>query len=294
MRTIPKQESLPIQEAWSEPSLVHRRPAWQAANLSVGTSSSWPGVLSPAPMIGAMGPAIADAMRFVPVLASNTGWAADQLRTLVLLQPSHGAHGAVRWNDASLQLDYDLMTRCAPSTLPEAAKVSAANDTPSAHAYLAEIATWTGLSTSRLAVLLGVSRRSLYNWLNGSPISSDMQRHLARARELIAQVTEHHDPERTRDWLAANEPSNFDLIRAQNWEALQERLAEVGPPRARRVDDGVLVEPSDVDAFPPAVRTAVLKLFASAPRVAHETGDEPWTPRELTGAIPFDEEDPSD
>jgi hypothetical protein len=245
-------------------------------------------------MITALGETCSDARGFHRAMAANTGWSIDDYKTLVLFYPLTHMVGRVGPVSIPLLLNYDLIGT-SPQNEAWLARGTAPPPPPSSpQAALSDISGWTGLTISRVGALLGVARRSLYNWIEGRPISTDMQHRVQSVHSVVARVAAQYDPPATRAWLEAGEPSNFELLRDQQWALISKRLPQTGLPRATRVDESLPTDEGTDPSLPADARSALLALFASAGRSSPDQPGDSWVPQELTGAIPFEEDDEDD
>lgn len=293
MTTVLPQELSLDHDVWLRSPPVNR--CLMGSAISFGTASTWSGSFGPSPGLTSLAMGCTGASRAHPALTGNTGWSPDQYRTVVLFYPV--GHNGLWEHDADqpMLLNYDLAVSAVAPTDVYVPRAVQEPEAPRPQMVIAEISRWTGLSTSRLGELLGVARRSLYNWLEGRPISRDMQQRVEQVHSALAQVREERGPDSARAWLDEGDPSNFELLRGQRWAVIEERLGELRPTRAVRVDEKMpLLEEDEHElATQRASRDALLALFvASQPT---ESKPRPvWVPREVIGATPFDEDDESE
>jgi hypothetical protein len=150
------------------------------------------------------------------------------------------------------------------------------------HQALEEIARWTRLPPEELGSLWGVSRRSVYNWLNGKPIGSpEVADQIVRTYEELSPLDGSRDPLYFRLWLEQGQPSPAEIIRARSWRELRSRVSselipllplEPAPPSVR--DEAAGYGDEALRAVSHALRT----ILPAAPAVRPS-----WSPREITG-----------
>jgi transcriptional regulator with XRE-family HTH domain len=158
-------------------------------------------------------------------------------------------------------------------------------------ASLRELLRWTGGSAEDLAELLGASRRSIYNWLNGRPLRGEFAARATRLRTVLAPLGTDWHPQALANWLKQGRPLRARLAREERWAELEEQVRaavkplrpDAAPQLADRVED---TPPAPLLAD--AVITA-LQEFSSPPPVT-SSARRSWTPHELTGATPRPEE----
>ena len=90
-----------------------------------------------------------------------------------------------------------------------------------------------------------------------------------------------------------NQPTSV-LLRDQQWRQLNARLAQLGPVEATRLTSRFRLNRGT--ALPYRLPRVLLLLadFARARPHQNDRQDGSWTPKELTGAIPFDEDSEDD
>lgn len=112
---------------------------------------------------------------------------------------------------------------------------------PTSHVEdLLELKSQTALTWDELAKLFGVTRRSLHNWTNGRPLTSDNEMTLARLRAFIATVRPN-DPQYVRATLLAPTFSGktvFDLLRTEQFDLAERELARL--PRAVAIPSSIV------------------------------------------------------
>lgn len=187
-----------------------------------------------------------------------------------------------------LSRGYSLPILCVAATA-HAAALERADLSPMVS--LRELLRWTGGSAEDLAELLGASRRSIYNWLNGRPLRGEFAASVTRLRTVLAPLGTDWHPQALADWLKQGRPLRARLAREERWAELEEQVrAAVEPLRpdaAPQLADHV-EETAPVPLLDDAV-IAALQEFSSPPPVAGRARRS-WTPRELTGATPGPEE----
>jgi hypothetical protein len=188
------------------------------------------------------------------------------------------ASDVVGWSKA-------LATQLAPLGLPATGHSSSRDPLDE----LRKLLDSTRLPVEEAAVLIGASRRSVYNWLAGRPIRDEAQARIFRFQAALAPIVQSRDPALVRDWLLRGSPEPAKLAADQRWEELDSRVSrEVAPIRPTETDR------SDADGRSHAetadVLRAALVAFATAP--SSIPGQRPgWHPRELTGIASEYEED---
>jgi transcriptional regulator with XRE-family HTH domain len=161
--------------------------------------------------------------------------------------------------------------------------------TVQAAARLRALLSAIGGSVDQLAELLSVSRRSVYNWLNGRPLKAAVAARIGHLAGVLAPLTEEWHPQAVGQWLREGSPSPAELARGELWVDLEERVRSVLRPIHAQMfaesDEGS----GDLEALSPEALRAALATFASPPpSTARESGD--WQPREFTGTSPDDDE----
>ena len=290
MTTVLAQELAPRHGIWLRPAAIES--TLSSCGSLVGTvfpAGSLPGSLA-AESLGI----VAETCRLprpsghLPSAAGNTGWTSEQCRTLVVYWPRWECSSLLgQPGDLPVLLAYDPLSGSRDAELHSVHSVQAVRSKPP-QVLLTELGNWTDLPISRMGELLGVARRSLYNWMEGRPASNDLQRRLDRVHAIIEQVIGAHGT--ASAWLDTGHPTNFELLSQQQWALVEQRLKGSQPVPAIPLDDTAEPTVEDEPEVLAAVRNAVLAAFvAPLPRADTAQASE-WVPRELTGAIPFDED----
>lgn len=154
-----------------------------------------------------------------------------------------------------------------------------------AAADLRTLLRWTDGSAELLAALLGASRRSIYNWLKGSPPRGRFAARCVRLRAVLAPLGEEWHPQALAQWLQEGSPARDLLIREERWAELDEqvrRACAAVQPEPKREPEAVPAAPVGLSE---GLLRAALEEFRSPPP-APVRSREGWRPRELTGASP--------
>jgi hypothetical protein len=153
---------------------------------------------------------------------------------------------------------------------------------------LDDLASWTGLSNDQLGLALGASRRSIYNWRQGAPVSADAQDRILRVHVRLQPMAARHAPAMLRAWLEAGAPSPLELLHEERWEEFDRLLAAATEPKPTRA-----VQPSgrqtDPEAYGAKTRQLMLEAFTAGVTLAARRPD--WQARELTGLDEIEEDD---
>lgn len=91
------------------------------------------------------------------------------------------------------------------------------------------------LSRDELAELLGVSRRTVFNWLSGSVSPNpEARQRIQRILELLSEASSWTSSD-LQWWLMDGDPSPFHLLAAQRWNEFSDRVVRASErPPARR------------------------------------------------------------
>ncbi len=154
---------------------------------------------------------------------------------------------------------------------------------------LEDLVRWTGLSHEALGYLICASRRSVYNWLQGRPISAPFEARIWRVRSVLEPLAKLRSPGELAQWLEQGDESTAPLFREQRWREILARAREEMRPRvlerAARED-----EPEELEEYGADVQRAVLAMLTSAPSIEQRRRPD-WKPRELTGVSTADDEE---
>jgi len=226
-------------------------------------------------------------------IPSATGWTADQLRSVVVvtsdsfLTALHHGSKNVFGNDFVGLADFSTYL-LADSVTFDPGRQDFGVDPARA---LSDLADWTSLSTARLGRLLGVARRSIYNWTSGKPVRPEIQTRLSRVHDSLQPIATLYEPDAVRRWLDEGRPTNFELIREQQWSTVEHRTQVLlQHQKVRSVDDTADVQSDDTSSFSDAIRAAVFNQF-SMKKDRDQVRRAEWVPRELTGAASYEDED---
>lgn len=226
-------------------------------------------------------------------IPSATGWTPDQLRSVVvvasdslLTAPHHGSR-SVFSNEFVGLADFSTYL-LADSFKFDPGRQLFGVDPAGA---LSDLAEWTSLPTARLGRLLGVARRSIYNWASGKPVRPEIQTRLGRVHDALQPIAARYEPDAVRQWLDEGRPTNFELITDQQWSTVARRAqALLEQQKVRRIDDTTDVQTHDIDSFSDAVRAAVLTQFSTQTNREQARRSE-WAPREFTGVANYEDDD---
>ena len=154
---------------------------------------------------------------------------------------------------------------------------------PSAESALEDLARWTDLPNDEIGYLVGASRRSIYNWRNGSTVPRKTATRILEVRHALEPLSAFWPSVVVGRWLTQREPSPRQLAHEQRWTELRSIVQDqlipvVARPATTRPDE--TLEP-DALAFSRETRRAILRRFGSRSELApRRTG---WAPRERTG-----------
>jgi hypothetical protein len=160
----------------------------------------------------------------------------------------------------------------------------------SAMVSLRQVLRWVGGSADVLAGLLGASRRSIYNWLNGKPIRDEFATRTTRLAMVLAPLGEQWHPEALAHWLTEGSPTHVELAQHDCWVELGEEVRRALTPLSPKPEDEPLDSHSVApESLPAATLMAALEAFSSPPPTPARSPDD-WQPRELTGITPGPDE----
>lgn len=231
-------------------------------------------------------------------IPSATGWTPDQLRSMVVVvNAQYPSRSNCDWRDV-LNSDFvslsdfvgvsDSWEYFGPDSYVSSVGQRAFGVEP--RSALSDLGEWTSLPTSRLGELLGVARRSIYNWTNGRPVRPEIQTRLGRVHDVLRPVAAQYEPDVIRQWLGEGRPTNFDLIAEQQWSIITRRTRELlEKQKVRRVDETEAPDPA-VEMFADPVRAAVFAQFSARPQ-GEQARRADWVPREITGLASYEDED---
>jgi hypothetical protein len=155
---------------------------------------------------------------------------------------------------------------------------------------LRELLRWVGGSAELLAGLLGASRRSIYNWLNGKAVRGGFAARAVRLATVLEPLGEEWHSDALVAWLNDGSPVRSELARGEHWVELDEQVRQALTPLLPQIEseaeDVAFVSPEQLSN---ATLIAVLEEFGSPPPLPARTRDD-WRPRELTGATPGPDE----
>lgn len=114
------------------------------------------------------------------------------------------------------------------SSLGLNAEVSA-HRTRSTAETVREILDTGGLTRDELAEVLGLSRRSIQNWLSGATASRGSRDHLEQLANLLSPAKRWEDGV-LRRWMRMGNPTPYDLLAGGQWVEFRELLVQ-GPRR---------------------------------------------------------------
>jgi hypothetical protein len=161
---------------------------------------------------------------------------------------------------------------------------------PPAMVPMRELLRWIGGSADALAGLLGASRRSIYNWLNGKPVRGEFAVRTMRLRTVLAPLGEEWHPEALAEWLKSGSPARDEFARQERWLELEEEVrGALTALLPQSEPDQLSASPGPPEPLSSATLIAVLEEFGSPPPVAARPRGN-WRPRELTGSTPGPDE----
>lgn len=132
------------------------------------------------------------------------------------------AHACSTGGSASLFEDYDTIARPVVVT-PRGSKAFGLPE------QLRRVLDLTGMTRDEFARALGVGRRSVFNWLNGSAVSSESRKKVDDLVRLLAPALTWSDSD-FRRWMRAGSPPRISLLVAGEWQEFGDLLQE-GPRR---------------------------------------------------------------
>jgi hypothetical protein len=160
----------------------------------------------------------------------------------------------------------------------------------SAMVSLRQMLRWVGGSVDVLAGLLGASRRSIYNWLNGRPIRDEFATRTTRLAMVLAPLGEEWHPEALADWLTKGSPSHAELAQRDCWVEFREEVRRALTPLSPKAGgEAQSLGSVSLEPLPAATLIAALEAFGSPPPTPAQLRDD-WQPRELTGITPGPDE----
>jgi hypothetical protein len=153
---------------------------------------------------------------------------------------------------------------------------------------LEDLANWTGLPNDQLGFAVGASRRSIYNWRQGAPVSADAEDRILRVHARLQPMAARQAPAMLRTWLQTGDPSPFQLLHEERWEEFDRLLATATEPKPARAvpASGRQMRP---EAFGAETRKVMLEAFTTGVTLAARRPD--WQARELTGLDELEEDD---
>jgi len=104
----------------------------------------------------------------------------------------------------------------------------------------------TGLSWKKIAELFGVSRRAVYDWIEGKPMSDQNYSRLISVEEAVARI-KYSTPFQVRTFLLFGNSSGenpLQLLKEQRYEEFS-RLAQAGVYDFEKPDDFTGLSPAD-------------------------------------------------
>ena len=151
---------------------------------------------------------------------------------------------------------------------------------------LEDLARWTGLSTEELGSVLGVSRRTIYNWLRGRPVRPQLRARILHAHAVLRPLADAWDGSQVGRWLGAGKPSAASLISQERWDEVgalvREQLRPLRPLEEWEIDAD---ETLGARPYNPEAHRAALQAFCTPPPTPMRRRPK-WRPSELTGATP--------
>jgi DNA-binding XRE family transcriptional regulator len=123
---------------------------------------------------------------------------------------------------------------------------------PSPQVLLTRLREWMGLTMTQLAETLGVSRRTLYSWIEAGRFSRENENRLLDLAAAIQPLAERWKPNVVRNWLFSGSPNRGELIRGGRLQELateiEESLASTEIPvlQAHLIDGDVADEGTEI------------------------------------------------
>jgi hypothetical protein len=150
---------------------------------------------------------------------------------------------------------------------------------PSPESALEDLARWTDLRNDEIGYLVGASRRSIYNWRNGSPVPKKTATRILEARRVVEPLAAFWPSTVVGRWLTLGEPTPRQLAHEERWAELQATIQnQLTPVVARPVTE---TQGGDTLEFSSETRRAILSRFSTRLELAPRRAG--WAPREDTG-----------
>lgn len=158
-----------------------------------------------------------------------------------------------------------------------------------------ELRSSTGLGMQELAEALGLSRRTLYFWLERGAASPEGEQRLAGVRFALEPLTRSSwEPAQRRRWLVEGDPAPAALLAAGDYDSVREqaeaeirRRSQVRQARRLEPESQLAAEVADVDELDEVARSVALAAFS---RARQRTSTKSWVPPEVTGMGDYDDE----
>jgi hypothetical protein len=151
---------------------------------------------------------------------------------------------------------------------------------PSLQQLLSEVVEKSQLSLDSVAPLVGVARRTVYNWASGSTTKARVSvvERLGHLHTAISRIAESRDPWFVRGWVTDHEAAITRYLSDRQWGRLGNLIDEANAPARQVSAASNIVEEVKSEEIQGVTHQAFL---ASPPAVADRRSA--WHPKEVTG-----------
>ena len=156
-------------------------------------------------------------------------------------------------------------------------------------ATLSELMDIVPLPADRLAPILGVSRRSLYNWSRGREPSAVHEARIQRLRDVLQPLASEWHPSRIAQWFQEDVQAPAVLAERERWDALAAVVRQAKLVRSIGTEPTVDSSADQATSYAASVRKAAFAALAATPELPARRPD--WEPREWTGVSVEPDED---
>jgi hypothetical protein len=101
---------------------------------------------------------------------------------------------------------------------------------PNVNSMIEELRRLSQLPVTRVADLLKVSRRRIYDWMGGERISPANLERLVELKASVETLADRLRPGQIRSWFESGEPSARELLQRGAWDEFRNRVADVVAP----------------------------------------------------------------